>query len=183
MSSPEMGWSVIWRKNLDYEKGKDIYMKNFKKAFVHFCIHAGGTWKGCHWCSWGQFEANWLSMEDTEASRKTLCRFGNTWSSSVWFELCYLEARWGIDFGKLHWVMNWNEHCSVDSVMELDPNVRNAWSDTIHLYPMDIPYVLDHWFAKSTTILSLSWSSTDNFFFTFYVVLPHHNVNVVIFHE
>ncbi|KAL2896585.1 3-ketoacyl-CoA synthase 10 [Bienertia sinuspersici] len=79
------------------------YIPNFKQAFDHFCILA--TSKKVL----DEFEKNLeLTKEYMEASRKTLERFGNTSSSSVWYELAYLEANkrmkrgdkvWQITFG------------------------------------------------------------------------------------
>lgn len=79
------------------------YIPNYKQAFDHFCILA--TSKKVL----DEFEKNLeLTKEHMEASRKTLERFGNTSSSSVWYELAYLEANnkmkrgdriWQITFG------------------------------------------------------------------------------------
>lgn len=65
---------------------KQTHVPNFKKAFDHFCIHAGGR------AIIDAVEENLkLEKDDTEASRMTLYRFGNTSSSSLWYSLCYLE--------------------------------------------------------------------------------------------
>ncbi|KAG9137521.1 hypothetical protein Leryth_016817 [Lithospermum erythrorhizon] len=79
------------------------YVPDFKRAFEHFCIHAGG--RGIL----DEMEIHLgLSEWHIEPSRMTLYRFGNTSSSSVWYELAYSEAKgrikkndriWQIGFG------------------------------------------------------------------------------------
>ncbi|XP_026428598.1 3-ketoacyl-CoA synthase 9-like [Papaver somniferum] len=79
------------------------YIPNFKLAFDHFCIHAGGR---------GVIDELEKSLQllpvHVEASRMTLQRFGNTSSSSIWYELAYIESKgrvcqndrvWQIAFG------------------------------------------------------------------------------------
>ncbi|KAK4476855.1 hypothetical protein RD792_016018 [Penstemon davidsonii] len=131
------GWSLITRK-------KEIYIPNFKKAFEHFCIHAGGKA-----VIDAVQERLRLSREDGEASRMTLHRFGNTSSSSVWYELGYLEAKGRVKKGDRVWQIGLGSGFKCNSavwecISELDPNMRNAWSDKIHLYPIQIPDVADH---------------------------------------
>ncbi|GAA0158281.1 hypothetical protein LIER_15356 [Lithospermum erythrorhizon] len=79
------------------------YVPDFKRAFEHFCIHAGG--RGIL----DEMEVHLALTEwHIEPSRMTLYRFGNTSSSSVWYELAYSEAKgrikkndriWQIAFG------------------------------------------------------------------------------------
>ncbi|KAK2644881.1 hypothetical protein Ddye_020076 [Dipteronia dyeriana] len=127
------GWSVICRK---FWGQKDVYVPNFRKAFEHFCIHAGGK------AIIQAVEDNLrLQKEDGEASRMTLHRFGNTSSSSLWYELCYLEAKGKVSKGDRIWQIAFGSGFKVNSavwkcISNLDPKVSNAWSDRIHLYPL-----------------------------------------------
>ncbi|KAG8368772.1 hypothetical protein BUALT_Bualt15G0081500 [Buddleja alternifolia] len=136
------GWSMIHRKI--WTTKKEIYVPNFKKAFEHFCIHAGGRA-----VIDAVEERLRLSKEDGEASRMTLYRFGNTSSSSVWYELSYLEAKGRVKRGDRVWQIAFGSGFKCNSavwecISELDPNKQNAWSDRIHLYPVHIPDAADH---------------------------------------
>jgi len=89
-------WSHFNRKF----RGKKIapYMPNFQKAIDHFCIHAGGR---------AVLEAIEkalsLNPDHLEASRAVLQRYGNTSSSSIWYELAYLEKKGAIRKGHRIW--------------------------------------------------------------------------------
>jgi 3-ketoacyl-CoA synthase len=68
------------------EKKTPSYVPDFKKAFDHFCIHAGGR------AIIDGLEENLkLTPQDVEPSRATLYRYGNTSSSSIWYELAFIE--------------------------------------------------------------------------------------------
>jgi len=74
------------------------YIPNFKTCVDHFCIHAGGR---------AVLEAieSALGLEpkQLEASRFVLNRYGNTSSSSIWYELAYLEKNGAIRAGQTIW--------------------------------------------------------------------------------
>eukprot|EP01133_Synstelium_polycarpum_P002274 gene2274-2577_t len=88
--------------NLCYRKvsAKKIapYVPDFKKAFDHFCIHAGGR------AVIDGLEQNFnLSPYDVEPSRATLYRYGNTSSSSIWYELNFIEKQHHVKRGETVW--------------------------------------------------------------------------------
>ncbi|CAH9134849.1 unnamed protein product [Cuscuta epithymum] len=123
---------------------RETFVPNFNKAFEHFCIHAGGR---------AVIDAVQdslkLSKEDVEASRMTLYRFGNTSSSSIWYELSYLEAKGRIKKGERVWQIAFGSGFKCNSavwvcISQLRPNPTNAWSDRINRYPVQVPKVLDH---------------------------------------
>lgn len=62
------------------------YVPDFKRGIDHFCIHAGGR------AVIDGIEKNMkLEPFHTEASRMTLLNYGNTSSSSIWYELEYIQ--------------------------------------------------------------------------------------------
>lgn len=64
----------------------DPYIPDFKRGIDHFCIHAGG--RGVI----DGIEKNLqLNPWHVEPSRHTLYRYGNTSSSSIWYELNYIR--------------------------------------------------------------------------------------------
>ncbi|KAK9165516.1 hypothetical protein Scep_000707 [Stephania cephalantha] len=114
------------------------YIPDFKLAFDHFCIHAGGR------AVIDELEKNLdLSPLHVEASRMTLHRYGNTSSSSIWYELAYIEAKgrmkrrnrvWQIAFGsgfKCNSAV-WEALCHVK------PSPKGPWEDCIDRYPVKI---------------------------------------------
>ncbi|KAJ6963886.1 hypothetical protein NC652_002247 [Populus alba x Populus x berolinensis] len=133
------GWGVVHRKLWVAAGKRETHVPNFKKAFEHFCIHAGGR------AVIDAVESNLkLQKEDGEASRMMLYRFGNTSSSSVWYELCYLEAKGAVKKGDRIWQIAFGSGFKCNSavwksISAPNPEERNAWSDRIHLYPVQTP--------------------------------------------
>ncbi|KAK9074495.1 hypothetical protein SSX86_007093 [Deinandra increscens subsp. villosa] len=113
------------------------YIPDFKKAFDHFCIHAGGR------AVIDELQKNLkLSSEDVEASRMTLYRFGNTSSSSLWYELGYVEAKGRMKKGDRVWQIGFGSGFKCNSAVwecnrEIEAAKNGAWADCIHRYPVN----------------------------------------------
>jgi len=74
------------------------YIPNFRSAFKHFCIHAGGR------AVIDGIESNLsLTPYDVEPSRAALFRYGNTSSSSIWYEFNYIEKSHNVKKGDKIW--------------------------------------------------------------------------------
>lgn len=114
------------------------YIPDFKLAFNHFCIHAGGR------AILDELEKNLeLHPEHVEASRMTLHRFGNTSLSSIWYELAYTEAKGRMRKGNRVWQIALGSGFKCNSaVWEALRNVqasRNGpWEDCIDRYPVKV---------------------------------------------
>mgnify|MGYP002775942745 FL=1 len=79
-----------------------------------------------------------------EASRMTLHRWGNTSSSSIWYELAYLEAKERVKRGDRVWQVAFGSGFKCNSVVwKALRNVKkpkvNPWLDRLDIYPIDIP--------------------------------------------
>ncbi|CAJ2628213.1 unnamed protein product [Trifolium pratense] len=118
------------------------YIPDFKLAFEHFCIHAGGR------AVLDELEKN-LDLSDwhMEPSRMTLNRFGNTSSSSLWYELAYTEAKGRIRKGDRTWQIAFGSGFKCNSAVwkalkTIDPaKEKNPWMDEIHEFPVHVPKV------------------------------------------
>ncbi|CAN0876314.1 3-ketoacyl-CoA synthase 5 [Linum grandiflorum] len=118
------------------------YIPDFKQAFEYFCIHAGGR------AVIDELQKNLqLSAEHVEASRMTLHRFGNTSSSSLWYELSYIESKGRMRRGNRVWQIGFGSGFKCNSaVWKCNRTIRaptdGAWSDCIDRYPVHIPEVV-----------------------------------------
>jgi 3-ketoacyl-CoA synthase len=133
--------SLVRRKVL---KGSGVkpYIPDFKLAFEHFCIHAGGR------AVLDELQKNLqLSEWHMEPSRMTLHRFGNTSSSSLWYELAYTEAKGRVTKGDRVWQIAFGSGFKCNSavwkaVRDL-PSVGdwrgNPWDDSVDKYPVSVP--------------------------------------------
>ena len=119
------------------------YIPDFHKAFEHFCIHAGGRAViDKLQCSLS------LSDEQVEALRMALHRFGNTSSSSLWYELAYIEAKGRMRRGDRVWMIGFGSGFKCNSAawecIAPAANAEGPWATSIHRYPVDIPDVMKH---------------------------------------
>ncbi|PKA53838.1 3-ketoacyl-CoA synthase 11 [Apostasia shenzhenica] len=113
------------------------YIPDFKLAFEHFCIHAGGR------AVLDEVEKNLkLSEWHMEPSRMTLYRFGNTSSSSLWYELAYSEAKGRIRKRDRIWQIAFGSGFKCNSAVwkalkNVDPaEQKSPWMDEINEFPV-----------------------------------------------
>lgn len=122
------------------------YIPDFKLAFEHFCIHAGGR------AVLDEVQKN-LQLADwhMEPSRMTLHRFGNTSSSSLWYELAYSEAKGRVLGGDRVWQIAFGSGFKCNSAVwkalreiPAGESKDNPWDDSIERYPVrvDVPVVV-----------------------------------------
>lgn len=115
------------------------HVPDFTQAFEHMCFHPGGK---------AVINKLWRLMrlpdEMVEAARMTLHRFGNTSSSSIFYELGYFEAKAKIKQGDRIWMLAFGTGFKVSSLVwvalrdsRVDPD--NAWADCAHIYPLNVP--------------------------------------------
>ncbi|KAI4295521.1 hypothetical protein L6164_035561 [Bauhinia variegata] len=114
------------------------YIPDFKLAFEHFCIHAGGR------AVIDELEKNLqLLPVHVEASRMSLHRFGNTSSSSIWYELAYTEAKGRMRKGNRVWQIAFGSGFKCNSAVwqalrNVKPSPKSPWEDCIDRYPVEI---------------------------------------------
>ncbi|KAL5783875.1 hypothetical protein ACOSP7_008904 [Xanthoceras sorbifolium] len=141
----QYGLSLTWKKFWPPARKRSPYIPDFRKAFEHFCVHAGGK---------AVIDAIRESLNlrdgDVEASKMTLYRFGNTSSSSIWYSLSYLEAQGRVQKGDRIWQLAFGSGFKCNSAvwksiskMKLE-NCSNVWSEFIHQYPVEVPDVIHH---------------------------------------
>ncbi|VAH87390.1 unnamed protein product [Triticum turgidum subsp. durum] len=122
------------------------HIPDFTLALDHFCIHAGG--RGVL----DELERSLkLSAWHMEPSRMTLYRFGNTSSSSLWYELAYCEAKGRIKKGDRVWQIAfgsgfkcnsavWKALRAVDAVAVGDAG--SPWAQDVDVLPVHVPKVV-----------------------------------------
>jgi 3-ketoacyl-CoA synthase len=114
-----------------------LYMPNLTTGFQHICVHAGGRA-----VIDGIQRSLSLSDEHVEPSRMTLHRFGNTSSSSLWYELAYIEAKGRMRKGNRVWMIGFGSGFKCNSAVweciVLAQNEDGPWAGCIHRYPVRI---------------------------------------------
>ncbi|CAA6658692.1 unnamed protein product [Spirodela intermedia] len=131
--------ALVWRYLFGGTAAKTRpYIPDYKLAFDHFCIHPAGK------VVLNELQRNLeLSGDNMEASRMTLHRFGNTSSSSIWYELAYLEAKGKIRRGDRVWQLAFGSGFKCNSsvwraMRRVRRPARNPWLDTIDQYPVPL---------------------------------------------
>ncbi|KAL1813076.1 hypothetical protein DCAR_0625358 [Daucus carota subsp. sativus] len=114
------------------------YIPDFKLAFDHFCIHAGGR------AVIDELEKNLQLLPiHVEASRMALHRFGNTSASSIWYELAYTEAKGRIRKGHRVWQIAFGSGFKCNSAVwqalrHVKASSNSPWDDCIDKYPVTV---------------------------------------------
>ncbi|KAG6391693.1 hypothetical protein SASPL_149450 [Salvia splendens] len=132
--------SLIGRKF--FNSRSKPYIPDFKEAFEHFCIHAGGR------AVIDELQRSLqLTNEQVEASRMALHRFGNTSSSSLWYELSYIESKGRMRKGDRVWQIAFGSGFKCNSAVwrcnrTIELPVEGPWADCIDKYPVHIPEVV-----------------------------------------
>ncbi|KAG6389544.1 hypothetical protein SASPL_151015 [Salvia splendens] len=128
--------TLVWKTVMGGPQPPKPYIPDYKLAFEHFCMHAASK------TVLDELQRNLkLSDENLEASRATLHRFGNTSSSSIWYELAYLEAKERVKRGDRVWQLSFGSGFKCNSVVwkSLRRSRRpetGPWVDCIHRYPV-----------------------------------------------
>ncbi|KAL9261734.1 3-ketoacyl-CoA synthase 1-like protein [Drosera capensis] len=128
----------IIRKQIT-NKSTDTYTPNFKTVIDHFCLPISGLTvikeigKRLK-----------LNERDMEPVMSTLHRFGNQSSSSLWYELAYIEAKERVKKGDKVWQMGMGSGVKCASAVWecVRPIVGEAqvgpWCESIDKYPRSI---------------------------------------------
>ncbi|KAJ7525134.1 hypothetical protein O6H91_17G037600 [Diphasiastrum complanatum] len=121
-----------------FHSARKPYIPDFKLAFDHFLLHAGG--RGVL----DELQKN-LKLSDflMEPSRTTLHRFGNTSSSCLWYELAYVEAKERVKKGDRLFQVGIGSGFKCNSVVwkalrTVKQPSRSPWLECIHKYPGNI---------------------------------------------
>ncbi|PPS18299.1 hypothetical protein GOBAR_AA02278 [Gossypium barbadense] len=136
--------TLIWRHLFGGDNSKASLspsskpdIPDYKLAFEHFCVHAASK------TVLDELQKNLeLTQNNMEASRMTLHRFGNTSSSSIWYELAYLEAKERVKRGDRVWQITFGSGFKCNSVVwrcmrrVKKPSRDNPWLDCIDRYPV-----------------------------------------------
>ncbi|CAN1217061.1 3-ketoacyl-CoA synthase 10 [Linum perenne] len=127
---------ILFFANLVPSSSSKPYIPNYKLAFEHFCVQAASK------TVLDELQRNLeLSDKNIEASRMTLHRFGNTSSSSIWYELAYLEAKEMVRGGDRVWQLSFGSGFKCNSLVwkamrrSRKPST-NPWLDCIDRYPL-----------------------------------------------
>ena len=103
--------NMLRRKLYGRDKVK-TYVPSFKSSAEHVLVHAGGRA-----VIDGMQRALKLTDEEAEPSRATLYKWGNVSSSSVWYELAYVESFRGVRKGDRVWQLSFGSGFKCNSAV------------------------------------------------------------------
>uniref|UniRef100_A0A0D3FS04 very-long-chain 3-oxoacyl-CoA synthase n=1 Tax=Oryza barthii TaxID=65489 RepID=A0A0D3FS04_9ORYZ len=125
------------------DSNNNYYRPGFHRLFQHFCIHPGGrrvldeVQRGLG-----------LTDDDMEASHMTLHRFGNMASSSLLYELAYIEAKGRMKKGDRVCMISFSPGIDCSSVVwecikPTDHHLHHGpWAACIDRYPVQLPKIV-----------------------------------------
>lgn len=129
-------WKILRGQSTTKSSPAKPYIPDYKLAFEHFCVQASSK------TVLDELQRNLnLSNNNLEASRATLHRFGNTSSSSIWYELAYLEAKEHVKRGDRVWQLAFGSGFKCNSIVwkairRIRKRAGNPWLDCIDRYPV-----------------------------------------------
>ncbi|CAH1438930.1 unnamed protein product [Lactuca virosa] len=142
------GISVIRKRFLD--KSTQLYVPNFRKVIQHYCLPTSGKAIAV-----GIGREMKLKEEEMEVALMTLHRFGNQSSSSLWYELAYMEAKERVKEGErvLQLGIGTGPKCT-SLIWECNRLIigeaqQGPWADCVNSYPASS--LLVHVVSKSWT--------------------------------
>jgi len=122
--------NLIGRKLYGKAKVK-AYIPDFKSAVEHICIHSGGRA-----VIDGMQRVLRMSDDEAEPSRATLYKWGNVSSSSVWYELAYIESFKGLRRGDRVWQLSFGSGFKCNSAVWVANRgvefMHPCWADFDH---------------------------------------------------
>ncbi|GMH45598.1 hypothetical protein BSKO_13555 [Bryopsis sp. KO-2023] len=114
------------------------YVPDFKTAFDHFCLHAGGRS-----IIEGLSKQLGLPTIKTDPSFQTLQWYGNTSSSTIWYSLAYIESCQKVKKGDIVWQVGFGSgfkcNSSVWKAIRDVQNTHEAWAHRVGKAPTPPP--------------------------------------------
>ncbi|GAB4815153.1 hypothetical protein N2152v2_002199 [Parachlorella kessleri] len=126
--SEKLAFAANWvARQLPGGKRVAAYVPDFKQAFNHFCLHAGG--RGV---VEGLSKQLGLSARQMSPSANALYWYGNTSSSTVWYSFGFIESVQGVRRGDVVWQVGFGSGFKCNSAVwrALRPikQVHGAWA-------------------------------------------------------
>jgi 3-ketoacyl-CoA synthase len=112
LPSEKLLFALSFISQKHHKRRVKLYVSDFLTTLEHFCINAGG-----HMVIDDVQHSLGLSDEHTEQLRMTLHQFGNTFSSSLWYELAYIEAKARMRRGNQVWMIGSGSRLKCNNVV------------------------------------------------------------------
>lgn len=110
--SEKLTFALNWVARVALRARIAPYVPDFRQAFDHFCLHAGG--RGV---VEGLSKQLGLPHEKMAPSANTLYWYGNTSSSTVWYSFGFVESIQGVQKGDVVWQIGFGSGFKVNSAV------------------------------------------------------------------